>query len=118
VRFIAAVAGIGWYGGYFGAAAGVLMLALFLAVRHESFPRANAAKNLLLGVANLVAATLFVVLGNVDWGAFLPLALGLLAGGRLGPPIVRRVPAAPLRAAIGLAGLVLAVRLGVQPWQG
>ncbi len=101
------------YGGYFGAGAGVVMLALLLFASAEPLPRSNALKNLLLGVANAVAALAFVFFGPVHWGAVVPLALGFLVGGRLGPVIVRRTPAAPLRVLIACAGLGLAVHLGL-----
>jgi uncharacterized membrane protein YfcA len=103
---------IGVYGGYFGAAAGVLMLALILAVTDDALPRANAAKNVLSGVSNAVAALAFIFLGPVRWLAVLPLATGFLLGGRLGPIIVRKVPAKPLRVTIAVAGIGLAIVLG------
>ncbi|WP_300007640.1 sulfite exporter TauE/SafE family protein [Pseudonocardia sp.] len=104
------------YGGYFGAAAGVLMLALVLVGLPVSLPRGNAFKAVLLGVANAVAAVGFAVLGPVQWWAVLPLALGLLVGGWCGPAVVRRLPAGPLRVGIALAGLALAVGLAVQAY--
>jgi uncharacterized membrane protein YfcA len=112
-----AVFGVAVYGGYFGAAAGVLLLALFLRVERFSLPEANAAKNLLLGVANMIAAVAFAIVGDVHWWAVLPLGLGLLVGGRLGPAIVRRVPPAPLRVVIGSAGLVLAIVLAYRAYR-
>lgn len=104
------------YGGYFGAAAGVLMLALILVGLPLSLARGNALKAVLLGVANAAAAVGFAVFGPVAWWAVPPLALGLLAGGLLGPAVVRRAPAGPLRVGIALAGLGLAVALGMQAW--
>ncbi|MGY1687343.1 sulfite exporter TauE/SafE family protein [Geodermatophilus sp. SYSU D00804] len=104
------------YGGYFGAAAGVLLLALVLLGTGEGLPRGNALKNVVLGAVNGVAAVGFVVLAPVAWSAALPLALGCLAGGRLGPRVVRRVPQALLRRLIALAGLGLAVVLAVQAY--
>ena len=104
------------YGGYFGAAAGVLMLAMYLLTTGEGLPRGNALRNVVLGAANAVAAVGFVVLGSVAWAAALPLAIGLFVGGRLGPGIVRRVPQTLLRRVVALAGLALAVHLAVQAW--
>jgi hypothetical protein len=77
------------YGGYFGAAAGVMVLALMLVATGESLARSNAFKNVVLGVANATAAVAFALLGDVHWDAAAPLALGLFAGGRLGPIVVR-----------------------------
>jgi uncharacterized protein len=102
------------YGGYFGAAAGVLMLAMYLLGTGETLPRGNAMKNLILGVANSVAAVGFVLFSSIAWAAALPLAIGLFVGGRLGPRVVRRAPQTALRRVIAVAGLALAVRLGFQ----
>ncbi|WP_029430496.1 sulfite exporter TauE/SafE family protein [Blastococcus sp. URHD0036] len=110
----AAVFGVGIYGGYFGAAAGVLLLATLLLATGEGLPRGNAMKNAVLGVANAVAALGYVVLADVAWSAALPLAVGLFAGGLLGPRVVRRSPPAALRRVIAVAGLGLAAYLGVQ----
>jgi hypothetical protein len=104
---------IGIYGGYFGAGAGVMMLALFLWATPEPLPRANAIKNVVLGVANGVAALAFVLFGDVRWSAVVPLGIGLLIGGRLGPIVVRRVPERPLRVVIAIAGLGLATKLAI-----
>jgi uncharacterized protein len=100
------------YGGFFGAAAGVLLLALFLAMGGESLARANATKNVVLGTANGAAALVFLVFGPVSWAAVVPLGIGCLIGSRLGPMVVRRAPATPLRLLIAVAGLALAVKLG------
>jgi uncharacterized membrane protein YfcA len=104
------------YGGYFGAAAGVLLLAMFLLSTGEGLPRGNAMKNVVLGVANAVAAVGFVVFASIAWSAALPLAIGLFAGGRLGPRVVRRAPQKQLRTVIAVAGLGLAITLGVQTY--
>ncbi|QTI70634.1 sulfite exporter TauE/SafE family protein [Gordonia polyisoprenivorans] len=101
------------YGGYFGAGAGIMLLALALIFTSESLWRATLLKSLFLGIANLVAALLFAVSGPVHWTAALAMAIGCLAGGWCGPPTVKRLPAAPLRIAVGIAGLGLAVWLGV-----
>jgi uncharacterized membrane protein YfcA len=99
------------YSGYFGAAAGVMMLALILVLTDEPLPRGNAAKNLLLWVANGIAALGFAVFADVEWLAAAPLAAGCLLGGALGPRVLRRLPEAPVRWFIAVAGLGLAVRL-------
>jgi uncharacterized protein len=104
------------YGGYFGAAAGVMLLALRLGAGYETLAHANAGKNLLLGVANGVAALVFVVLAPVQWLAVVPLGLGCLLGSRLGPIVVRHAPARPMRALIGVSGLALAVKLGLDTY--
>jgi uncharacterized membrane protein YfcA len=102
---------VGIYGGYFGAAAGVILLALLLLGTTEPLATSNALKNALLGLANAVAALGFALLAPVQWLAIVPLAAGLFAGARLGPVVVRHAPADALRVLIGLAGLALAVVL-------
>lgn len=101
------------YGGYFGAAAGVMILALLLAATEKSLPAANAAKNLLLGVANATAAVGFIIFADVQWAAAIPLGIGCVAGGAIGPPLLRRLPPTIVRTVIGLAGLALAVKLAL-----
>ena len=105
------------YGGYFGAAAGVLLLALLLFSTTESLARSNALKNFLLGLANGVAALGFVFFGPERWSAVVPLAAGFLVGGRLGPIVVRKAPAAPLRVLVACAGVALAVHLGLDAYR-
>lgn len=114
---MAAIFGIAVYGGYFGAAAGVLFLALLLNAGAAGLAHANAAKNVLLGLANTVAALLFVFLAPVHWPAMVALGLGGFVGSRLGPIVVRHAPATPLRILIGVAGVILAVRLGVEAYR-
>ncbi|RAV14585.1 sulfite exporter TauE/SafE family protein [Mycolicibacterium sp. GF69] len=104
------------YGGYFGAAAGVLLLALLLRTGHASLAHANAGKNVILGVANAVAAVVFALLATVHWWAVLVLGSGCLIGSRLGPVVVRHAPAGPLRVIIGAAGVALAIKLGLDTY--
>jgi uncharacterized membrane protein YfcA len=109
-----AVAPIGLYGGYFGAAAGVIMLAVLTPLlAGQSLARTNAAKNLTVGAANAAASVIFAVAGPVHWTAALALASGSLVGGWAGPAVVRRMPAGPLRMLIALGGLGLAVKLAI-----
>jgi uncharacterized protein len=105
---------IGVYSGYFGAAAGVVMLALLSRLLADSLVRVNAVKNVLLGASNAIAAIGFVVVGDVAWSAALPLTAGLLVGNSVGPAIARRLPPRVLRVGIAVAGLVLATVLLVR----
>jgi uncharacterized membrane protein YfcA len=109
---------IGVYSGYFGAAAGVLMLALLSRLLADTLVRVNAVKNVLLGASNAVAAIGFIVLGQVVWSAAIPLTAGLLVGNYTGPAIARRLPPTVLRVGIAVAGLVLAVVLFVDAVRG
>lgn len=108
---VAGTVAVAVYAGYFGAAAGVVMLALLGAVLPESWLRVNALKNVVMGLANVVAAAAFAVFGPVDWPSVAPLSAGILAGSAVGPAIARRVPTPALRTGVALAALALAVRL-------
>jgi uncharacterized membrane protein YfcA len=99
------------YGGYFGAAQGVLFIALFAVFVPESLQRLNAVKNVVAAVVNGTAAVLFVVLSHVAWGAAGLLALGAVFGGQLGAVVGRRLRPNWLRLAIVVAGLVVAIEL-------
>lgn len=105
------VALTGVYGGYFGAAQGVLLmgfLGLFLA---EALQRQNALKNVLAGVVNFVAAVVFIVTTHIDWAAAGLIAAGSIVGGLLGARIGRRLPPAVLRATIVVVGVAAIVKL-------
>ncbi len=115
-KVLVALGLIGVYAGYFGAGAGVLLLALLLFVFGEPMARMNASKNVILGVANGIAAVGMVLFGDVRWAAVPPLALGTFIGGRLGPVIVRRLPERPFRIGIAVAGLALAIKLGLDAY--
>jgi len=104
------------YSGYFGAGAGVLVLALLAAVNTDSMPRLNALKNTIVGTSNTVAAIGFAFFGPVSWLSVLPLAAGCFLGGLVAPWIVRRIPETPLRIGIGLIGLGLAIKLGLDAY--
>jgi uncharacterized membrane protein YfcA len=99
------------YEGYFGAASGVMTLALLMLTVETHLARANALKNVLLGVADFVAAVAFIAFGPVHWSAAVPLGLGFIGGGFVGPTVARRVPADILRVVISLLGMCLAAWL-------
>src|SRR5215217_3311922 len=79
----------------------------------ERSPALLAARNVALGLANVVAAAGFALFGPVRWAAAAPLAAGFLIGGGIGPGLVRRLPGGRLRVGIALLGLGLAVKLGI-----
>lgn len=104
----------GVYGGYFGAAQGVILLALLGIAWSADLHRANGAKVVLAGVANLVSAFVFAVSGEVDWAITALIAVGAAAGGVLGARLGRRIPAPVLRTVIVVVGLGAAVALWVR----
>ncbi|HEY7719781.1 MAG TPA: sulfite exporter TauE/SafE family protein [Pedococcus sp.] len=105
------VAGV--YGGYFGAAQGVILIGLLSALSTEPLQRLNGYKNVLGTVVNAVAAVTFMVVAwdRVDWPAAGLIAVGALVGGWLGATVGRRLPALALRAFIIVVGVVAIVRM-------
>lgn len=110
----AAILGVTIYDGYFGAGSGVLMIAVVLILIDHDLARANALKNVLLFIADLLPAVLFALAGPVVWAAVLPLGLGALAGGLIGPRVMRRAPRTVVRIVIAALALGLAVWLLLQ----
>jgi hypothetical protein len=103
------------YCGYWGVGAGVMALAVLTLAVETHLARANALKNVLLGVADVAGSAVFIMYGPVRWAAVVPLAAGFLAGSRMGPSLTRRIPGNILRIVVALAGLGLAVRLWLSP---
>ncbi len=101
----------GIYGGYFGAAQGVILLALLGIFIAEDLQRLNAVKNVLALIANGVAAVLFVFFASVAWEVVVLIAVGSIVGGQLGAQVGRRLPAPILRGVIVVVGLVAAIKL-------
>ncbi|MFE5857836.1 sulfite exporter TauE/SafE family protein [Streptomyces sp. NPDC056500] len=99
------------YGGYFGAAQGVLLLAQLAIVLDDDLRLLNGLKNLLQALVNLVAAVLFALTADVAWLPVLLVALGSIPGGLLGAALGRRVPASVLRAVVVTVGTVAGVAL-------
>jgi uncharacterized membrane protein YfcA len=105
------VAVVGVYGGYFGAGAGIILLAVLAVQTSEPLPVTNAVKNVASSTANLVASVAYVFLAPVAWTAVLAVGAGALVGSWIGPQVVRVLPERPLRYAIACAGLGLAAHL-------
>lgn len=101
----------GVYGGYFGAAQGVVLMALLAIFLDEHLQRLNAVKNVLTGVVNGAAAVLFMLVAHVDWAAAVCIAVGSTLGGLAGASIGRRLPPIALRILIVLVGAVAIVKL-------
>lgn len=103
------------YDGYFGAGSGIMVLVLLMVTLRETLPRANALKNMTLGVTDFVAAIAFALFGHVRWAAAAYLAIGVLVGSSIGPSITRRAPSGVVRVVVALAGFGLAIQLWVHP---
>ena len=95
----------GVYGGYFGAAQGVLLMAILGVGLQEAMQRNNATRNVLALVVNGVAAVVFVAVADVDWLVAGLIAAGAVVGGQLGATVGRRLPAAVLRGVIVVVGI-------------
>lgn len=122
--------GLGWlwlgilvtgvYGGYFGAAQGVLLLAIMGIALTESLNRINAVKNVLALIVNGIAGVVFAVLpltpwaqpgAEVNWAVALTIAIGSVLGAQLGGRVGRRLPATAYRAVIVVVGVAAIVSL-------
>jgi uncharacterized protein len=106
----------GVYGGYFGAAQGIVLIALLGIALDDDLQRMNAAKNVLAAVVNGAAAVLFIAMSivadtRIDWLAVLLIAVGASLGGLVGAKVGRRIPPLALRGLIVLVGLVALVNL-------
>ena len=103
----------GVYGGYFGAAQGVLLVGLLGALLPESLQRVNATKNLLSAVVNSVAAVTFLIVAPhaVNPLVCLLIAVGSVIGGVIGAGVGRRLAPTALRVVIIIVGVVAIVRL-------
>jgi uncharacterized membrane protein YfcA len=96
----------GIYGGYFGAAQGIMLIALLGIFLDEDIQRSNAAKNVLSSVVNATAAVLFIAVAEFDWLVVLLIAAGSTLGGLLGASFGRRLHPAVLRGVIVAVGLI------------
>ena len=104
--------GTGIYGGYFGAAQGIMLLAILgLSLPTENLQRVNALKVVLAGLVNLVAGIIFVFSSQIAWLPALLIAIGSIIGGIAGARWGRRLPPMALRAVIVVVGITAIVRL-------
>jgi uncharacterized membrane protein YfcA len=107
-----AMFGTGIYGGYFGAAQGILQMGLFGVFLKDDIQRQNGLKNVLTGLLNFVSAVVFIAAGrHIDWAAAALLAVGAIAGGLVGARIGRRLSPPVLRAVIVVVGLAAIAKL-------
>jgi uncharacterized protein len=106
-----AVAAAGVYGGYFGAAQGVLLMAILGIGVADSMQRHTATKNVLALIVNAVAALVFIAVADIDWAVAGLIAIGSVIGGQIGATVGRRLPPVLLRAVIATVGVVALVVL-------
>ena len=101
----------GAYGGYFGAAQGVLLIAVMGIGLVEPLPRINAVKNVLALIVNGIASVVFVLISEVDWAIVAALAVGSVLGAQVGARVGRRLPPKVYRVVIVVVGLAAIVNL-------
>jgi hypothetical protein len=99
------------YGGYFGAAQGVIIISLFAILLNDSLQRLNALKNAVVMIVNGAAALLFTVLAHVAWEPAVLIAVSSVAGGQAGASAGRRLSPTVLRVLLVAAGVVAVVKL-------
>jgi uncharacterized protein len=101
----------GIYGGYFGAAQGVLLIGMIGIALNDSLQRINAAKNVLAGLVNGLAAVVFILATHIDWGVAGLIAAGSIIGGQVGARLGKRLPPWGLRVVIVCVGTVALIKL-------
>jgi uncharacterized membrane protein YfcA len=103
----------GVYGGYFGAAQGVLLIGILGLGLSETMQRINATKNVLALLVNTVAAVIFMLVSDVAWDAAAIIAAGSIIGGQIGATVGRRLPSPVFRGVVAVVGIVAIVKLTV-----
>lgn len=106
----------GIYSGYFGAACGVIMLALLNIITGEPFKIYNAEKNFIMFCANLLSLVVYATKTAIKWEYVLPLGAGFIIGGYLGPGLVRHIPDKVIRIVVAIGATVLAGVLAYQAY--
>lgn len=102
------------YGGYFGGAVGIMMLALFGLFGIDHIHSANALKTLLSGLVNLVAVVCFVAAGAVTWGPAAVMLVSAVAGGFIGAHVAQRLPPDWVRKIVIVIGAAMSVAFFVR----
>ena len=110
-RLVVLVGLAGIYGGYFGAAQGIILIALLGIFVLDDLQRLNATKNVLAMTVNIVASIVFVFATDVDWAVVACIAAGSVVGGQLGATFGRRLDPRALRVVIVVVGLTALIRL-------
>lgn len=101
----------GVYGGYFGAAQGVLLIGILGLGLSETMQRINAAKNVLALLVNAVAAVVFISVSDIAWMAAGLIAAGAIVGGQVGATVGRKLPSPVFRGVVAVVGVIAIVKL-------
>jgi len=113
VLMVVGVFGAGVYGGYFGAAQGVLMVGIMSVLMTISLQHINGLKNVLVTLANAVAAVTFILVASdrIDWAVAALIAIGALLGGVIGSRVGRRLSPVVLRGVIVVVGVLAITKM-------
>jgi len=101
----------GVYGGYFGAAQGIMLISILGIMIDDHLQRLNGCKNALAGSVNAVAAIVFILTTDIDWKVVAAIAVGSTIGGQIGARYGRRLNPLALRGVIVVVGLTAVIRL-------
>ncbi len=109
VQVLVALAGV--YGGYFGAAQGIILISILGIMIDDHLQRLNGLKNVLAGSVNAAAAIVFILTTDIDWKVVAAIAVGSTIGGQIGARYGRRLNPVALRGLIVVVGLTAVIRL-------
>jgi uncharacterized membrane protein YfcA len=107
---------VSFYGGYFGAGVGVLLLGVFTLATGGDYRSANVTKNFVTSLNSMTAATIFVAQGAVAWPQALTMMSGCIAGGLLGSYIARIIPQQVMRVFVVAMGAALTIAFAWRYW--
>jgi uncharacterized membrane protein YfcA len=107
---------VSFYGGYFGAGVGVLLLGVFTLATGGDYRSANVTKNFVTSLNSMTAAAIFVAQGAVAWPQALTMMAGTIAGGLLGSYIARMIPQQVMRVFVVVMGAALTVAFAWRYW--
>ncbi|HZQ13372.1 MAG TPA: sulfite exporter TauE/SafE family protein [Pseudolabrys sp.] len=107
---------VSFYGGYFNAGVGIMLLGVFSVATGGDYRSANVAKNLVSSLNGLAASIVFIAQGAVHWPPTLALMAGTIMGGLAGSYLARIVPQAIVRVLVVMAGVALTLAMARKYW--
>jgi uncharacterized protein len=107
---------VSFYGGYFGAGAGILLLGVFSLATGGNYRSANVAKNLVAALNSVAATCIFISQDAVLWPQTLALMLGTTAGGFIGSHVARLLPKHVIHVLVIVAGVALTILFAWRYW--